>query len=175
MPVGSKPAVENPPVRGLNEQYAQTATHYAGKLDTASSIKFASVVSRCLCVLFVQSPHGRVFYCGLATHWRHSKPCLQCFSHKNPSSSLCSIFPSQATPLPDCTSSTQSCESLSVRIVRSIPAREGFLLRACYPLETQLCVEDAGKLDTASSAKPSSTVSNQGTPVKQKSSIPLHA
>ncbi|CAG8903913.1 unnamed protein product [Penicillium egyptiacum] len=44
-PVSSKPVVEDPPVRGLNEQYAQAATHYAGKLDTASSAKHNSAVS----------------------------------------------------------------------------------------------------------------------------------
>lgn len=44
-PVVSKPAVDNPPARGLNDQYAQAATHYAGKLDTASSAKPSSAVS----------------------------------------------------------------------------------------------------------------------------------
>lgn len=44
-PVASKPAVDNLPTRGLNEQYAQAATHSAGKLDTASSAKPSSAVS----------------------------------------------------------------------------------------------------------------------------------
>ncbi|KAG0161335.1 hypothetical protein PDIDSM_8869 [Penicillium digitatum] len=44
-PVASKFVVDNLPTRGLNEQYAQAATHYAGKLDTASSTKPRSAVS----------------------------------------------------------------------------------------------------------------------------------
>ncbi|KGO67650.1 hypothetical protein PITC_064130 [Penicillium italicum] len=44
-PVASKPAVDSPPMRGLNEQYAQAATKYASKLDTASPAKPTSVVS----------------------------------------------------------------------------------------------------------------------------------
>ena len=44
-PVVSKPAIDSPPPRGLDEQYAQAAPHYAGKIDTASSTKPSSVVS----------------------------------------------------------------------------------------------------------------------------------
>ncbi|KAJ5508677.1 hypothetical protein N7527_010820 [Penicillium freii] len=44
-PVASKPVVDSPSTRGLDEQYAQAAPHYAGKIDTASSAKPSSAVS----------------------------------------------------------------------------------------------------------------------------------
>ncbi|KAJ5977897.1 hypothetical protein N7501_001239 [Penicillium viridicatum] len=44
-PMASKPVVDSPSTRGLDEQYAQAAPHYAGKIDTASSAKPSSAVS----------------------------------------------------------------------------------------------------------------------------------
>ncbi|KAF4761366.1 hypothetical protein N7455_001192 [Penicillium solitum] len=45
-PVVSKSAVDSPPPRGLNEQYAQAAPHYAGKIDTFSAKPSSAVGSQ---------------------------------------------------------------------------------------------------------------------------------
>ncbi|CAI7593616.1 unnamed protein product [Penicillium glandicola] len=44
-PVTSRPVVDKPPARGLNEQFAKAATHYPGKLETPSPAKPNPAVS----------------------------------------------------------------------------------------------------------------------------------
>ncbi|KAJ5399979.1 hypothetical protein N7465_010468 [Penicillium sp. CMV-2018d] len=58
--------------------------------------------------------------------------------------------------------------------VASKPAVDSPSTRGLDEQYAQAAPHYAGKIDTASSAKPSSAVSNQGTPAKQLSSIPLH-
>ncbi|CAI7627309.1 unnamed protein product [Penicillium viridicatum] len=58
--------------------------------------------------------------------------------------------------------------------VASKPAVDSPSTRGLDEQHAQAAPHYAGKIDTASSAKPSSAVSNQGTPTKQLSSIPLH-
>ncbi|KAJ6139346.1 hypothetical protein N7471_005832 [Penicillium samsonianum] len=58
--------------------------------------------------------------------------------------------------------------------VVSKPAVDNPPARGLNDQYAQATTHYAGKLDTVSSAKPSSAVSNQSTPIKQLSSIPLH-
>ncbi|CDM30967.1 Tyrosine-protein kinase, catalytic domain [Penicillium roqueforti FM164] len=89
-PVASKPAVDNLPTRGLNEQYAQAATHSAGKLDTASSAKPSSAP---------QSP--RIPQVALPRHTeplQHAKPVSGLKSKRAPANMDDRAMPHRSTP-----------------------------------------------------------------------------
>ncbi|OQE94157.1 hypothetical protein PENNAL_c0004G00369 [Penicillium nalgiovense] len=100
----------------------------------------------------------------------------------NPANPACNVSPTK-TPLPPSAPSSPlkqrpSQTALPPRKVVSPavskPAVENPPVRGLNEQYAQAASHYAGKLDTASSAKPNSAVSNQGITAKQISSIPLH-
>ncbi|KAJ6184299.1 hypothetical protein N7519_005600 [Penicillium mononematosum] len=100
----------------------------------------------------------------------------------NPANPACNVSPTK-TPLPPSAPSSPLKQRPSqtalpprkvVSPVASKPAVENPPVRGSNEQYAQAATHYAGKLDTASSAKPSSAVSNQGIPAKQISSIPIH-